>query len=83
MAAVVHPAKIQDRDGGLLAPSAMLGLDPLLTRTVAEDDAKLGTPEFFRKSVRCGLAHIALGGGPVGFRSSITDSRRQKTPDPA
>jgi transposase len=51
MHAVVHPADIQDRDGGLLVLASLFGLYPLLKKLFA--DAGYQGPQF-----RKGLARI-------------------------
>ena len=42
--AVVHPADIQDRDGGILVLSSMFGLYPFLSKLFA--DAGYQGPQF-------------------------------------
>jgi hypothetical protein len=41
----------------------------------------LRLPAFDEKNSRCGLLHSGGGRRPVGFRSSITDTRKQEAPD--
>ena len=51
MQAIVHPADIQDRDGGMLLMSSLLGLFPSLLKLYA--DSGYQGPKF-----KDGLAHV-------------------------
>jgi hypothetical protein len=48
--ALVHPADLQDRDGGLLVLATLFGLYPFLTRLFA--DGGYQGPQFRKESAR-------------------------------
>jgi transposase len=55
--AVVHPADIQDRDGGILVLSTMFGLYPFLSKLFA--DAGYQGPQF-RRALAEVLPHLTI-----------------------
>jgi putative transposase len=55
--AVVHPADIQDRDGGILVLSSMFGLYPFLSKLFA--DAGYQGPQF-RRALAEVLPHLTI-----------------------
>jgi transposase len=55
--AVVHPADIQDRDGGILVLSSMFGLYPFLSKLFA--DAGYQGPQF-RRALAEALPHLTI-----------------------
>ena len=55
--AVVHPADIQDRDGGILVLSSMFGLYPFLSKLFA--DAGYQGPQF-RHALAKVLPHLTI-----------------------
>jgi transposase len=55
--AVVHPADIQDRDGGILVLSSMFGLYPFLSKLFA--DAGYQGPQFHRALAEV-LPHLTI-----------------------
>jgi transposase len=55
--AVVHPADIQDRDGGILVLSSMFGLYPFLSKLFA--DAGYQGPQF-RRGLAEVLPHLTI-----------------------
>jgi hypothetical protein len=63
--AVVHPADIQDRDGGILVLSTMFGLYPFLSKLFA--DAGYQGPQF-RRALAEVLPHLTKGSSRVPIR---------------
>jgi transposase len=58
MAAIVHPASVHDRDGGVLLMSGLFGLYPFLTKLFA-DGGYCG--KTFRVGLHKACRHIRIG----------------------
>src|SRR5690348_13086217 len=55
--AIVHPADIQDRDGGVVLLSTLFGMYPFLVKLFA--DAGYQGPQFAEAVAKC-LPHLAI-----------------------
>jgi transposase len=54
---VVHPADVQDRDGGVLVPSTLFGMYPFLLKLFADGGYQ---GQQFRNGVKAFLPHLSI-----------------------